>query len=99
MIAVAVAPSAVATATTGAERLATGQLATMKTMEPRHQFETLITERKNAVIRPIGSTLAVTSLPYRAVPTRSAAARRPCPSRALGLAPMSGVFSRLVGQD
>ena len=45
MIAVAVAPRAVATATTGAERLATGQLATMKTIEPRHQFETLITDR------------------------------------------------------
>ena len=36
MIAVAVAPSAVATATTGADLLATGQLATMKTTEPRH---------------------------------------------------------------
>ena len=45
MIAVAVAPSAVATATTGADLLATGQLATMKTIEPRHQFVTLITER------------------------------------------------------
>ncbi len=42
MIAVAVAPSAVATATTGADWLATGQLATMKTMEPRHQLVTLI---------------------------------------------------------
>ena len=35
MIAVAVAPSPVATATTGADWLATGQLATMKTTEPR----------------------------------------------------------------
>ena len=39
MIAVAVAPRAVATATTGAEWLATGQLATMNTTEPRHQFD------------------------------------------------------------
>ena len=45
MIAVAVAPSAVATATTGADLLATGQLATMKTTEPSSQFVTLITER------------------------------------------------------
>ena len=45
MIAVAVAPSPVATATTGADLLATGQLATMNTTEPRHQFATLITER------------------------------------------------------
>ncbi len=45
MIAVAVAPSAVATATTGAEWLATGQLATMNTIEPRHQLVTLMSER------------------------------------------------------
>ena len=45
MIAVAVAPSAVATATTGADWLATGQLATMKTMEPRHQLVPLIIVR------------------------------------------------------
>ena len=45
MIAVAVAPSALATATNGAERLATGQLAMMKTTEPRNQFPTLISVR------------------------------------------------------
>ena len=45
MIAVAVAPSAVATATTGADLLATGQLATMNTTEPSSQLVTLITER------------------------------------------------------
>ena len=45
MIAVAVAPSAVATATTGADWLATGQLATMNTTEPSSQLVTLITER------------------------------------------------------
>ena len=45
MIAVAVAPRALATATTGAEWLATGQLATMNTTEPSSQFETLITDR------------------------------------------------------
>lgn len=45
MIAVAVAPRAVATATTGADLLATGQLATMNTIDPRHQFATLMTVR------------------------------------------------------
>ncbi len=45
MIATAVAPRAVATATTGADLLATGQLATMNTMEPRHQLVTLMTDR------------------------------------------------------
>jgi hypothetical protein len=45
MMAVAVAPSAVATATTGADLLATGQLATMNTTEPNIQFVTLINER------------------------------------------------------
>ena len=45
MIAVAVAPSAVATATTGAACLATGQLATMKTTPPMHQDAKLITVR------------------------------------------------------
>ena len=45
MIAVAVAPRAVATRTTGADLLATGQLATMNTIEPRNQFVTLIRVR------------------------------------------------------
>ena len=45
MIAVAVAPSPEATATTGADLLATGQLATMNTTEPRSQFATLIIVR------------------------------------------------------
>ncbi len=45
MIAVAVAPSPVATATTGADLLATGQLATMNTTEPSSQLVTLISER------------------------------------------------------
>lgn len=41
----------------------------------------------------------VTPLPYRAVPTRRAALGWSCPSLALVLGLMSGVFSRLVGQD
>ena len=45
MIAVAVAPRPAATATTGADLLATGQLATMNTTEPSSQFATLMTER------------------------------------------------------
>ena len=45
MIAVAVAPRPVATATTGADLLATGQLATMNTTDPSSQFVALITER------------------------------------------------------
>ena len=46
MIAVAVAPSAVATADHGRrERLATDQLATMNTTPPMHQFTTLISVR------------------------------------------------------
>ena len=45
MIAVAVAPSAVATATTGAACRATGQLATMNTTPPTHQVATLINVR------------------------------------------------------
>ena len=45
MMAVAVAPRAAATATTGADLLATGQLATMKTIEPRNQFIPSITDR------------------------------------------------------
>ena len=32
-------------ATTGADLLATGQLATINTMEPRHQLVTLMTDR------------------------------------------------------
>ena len=45
MIAVAVAPNAVATATTGADLLATGQLATMNTTDPSSQLVALISER------------------------------------------------------
>ena len=45
MIAVAAAPSAVATATTGAACLATDQLAMMNTTPPMHQDATLISVR------------------------------------------------------
>ena len=45
MIDVAVAPSAVATAITGAAWLATGQLAAMKTMPPISQLVPLIRVR------------------------------------------------------
>ncbi len=45
MIAVAVAPRPLATATTGADLLATGQLATMNTTDPSIQFATLIIVR------------------------------------------------------
>ena len=45
MIAVAVAPSRVAAASTGAARLATGQLRAMKTTEPTSQFTMLIRTR------------------------------------------------------
>jgi DNA polymerase III subunit delta' len=45
------------------------------------------------------SALVVTPLPYRAAGTLSAAACRLCRFGALGLRSMSGVFSRLVGQD
>ena len=45
MIAVAAAPSAVATVTTGAACLATDQLAMMNTTPPMHQDAMLITVR------------------------------------------------------
>ena len=73
MIAVAVAPSMVASASTGAAWLATGQLATMNTIEPSSQLVMLISDRyvgirsarNRACSEAVGSSSSVSSASRR----------------------------------
>ena len=57
------------------------------------------TQRTNALIRPISVASAAIGLPYRALLTGTGRLGRTCRFAALLLSAMTGVFSRLVGQD
>ena len=57
------------------------------------------TQRTNALIRLIGMAAVVTGQPYRSTGTPKGGLGRTCRFAALLLSAMSGVFSRLVGQD